>query len=235
MLCNSPTVEVSEELGEGGGLVVGIEAARVGKYPGVAAAEGVFLQADAGVFVAGDNAVGTDANEGDDGGTPAIDFGFQTLAAGAKFVDRKFIGTSGSTSDNISDTELEIEQQGTLKRREETRRETAVVESGPEAVARATEVTADGGCIEAGIDAGEENDEVFGDKIRYALIGRGEELGFCGFPRYGQRPIHHAVSASPSPWNEARNTGFHNRIKLTRNWMPSLISLMASSGMVDTS
>src|SRR4051812_45937327 len=95
VLCNGPTVEVSEELGESGGLVVGVEAARVGKHPGVAAAESGLLQADAGVFVAGDNAVGTNADEGDDGGTPAFDFGCQALAAGAKFLDREFIGASG--------------------------------------------------------------------------------------------------------------------------------------------
>ena len=95
MLCHGPKSEVSEELGKCGRLVVGVEAARVGKDPGVAAPERDLLQADTGVFIAGDNAVGTDANEGDDGGVPAFDFGFEALAAGTKFVDRKFIGASG--------------------------------------------------------------------------------------------------------------------------------------------
>ena len=58
----------------------------------MAAAEGVLLEADAGVFDAGDDAVGTDADEGDDGGAPAFDFGFESLAAGAKFVVGEFIG-----------------------------------------------------------------------------------------------------------------------------------------------
>jgi hypothetical protein len=40
VLCNGPEAEVSEELCEGGGLVVGVEAAGVGEDPGVAAAEG---------------------------------------------------------------------------------------------------------------------------------------------------------------------------------------------------
>ena len=75
MLCSGPEAEVSEELCEGGGLVVGVEAAGVGEDPGVAAAEGGILEADAGVFDAGDDAVGTDADEGDDGGAPAFDFG----------------------------------------------------------------------------------------------------------------------------------------------------------------
>ncbi len=44
-LCNGPNAEVSEELCEGGGLVVGGEAAGVGEDPGVAAAEGGFFLA----------------------------------------------------------------------------------------------------------------------------------------------------------------------------------------------
>ena len=77
VLCNGPEAEISEELCEGGGLVVGVEAAGVGEDPGVAAAEGVLLEADAGVFDAGDDAVGADADEGDDCGAPAFDFGFE--------------------------------------------------------------------------------------------------------------------------------------------------------------
>ncbi len=72
-LCNGPNAKVSEELCEGGGLVVGVEAAGIGADPGVAAAEGGFLKVDTGVFNAGDDAVGADADEGDDGGTPAFD------------------------------------------------------------------------------------------------------------------------------------------------------------------
>ena len=98
MLCNGPEAEVSEELCEGGRLVVGVEAAGVGEDPGVAAAEGGLLEADAGVFDAGNDAVGTDADEGDDGGAPTFDFGFEALAAGAKFVVREFIGAASRRS-----------------------------------------------------------------------------------------------------------------------------------------
>jgi hypothetical protein len=40
------------------------------------------------------SAVGADADEGDDGGAPAFDIGFQALAAGAKFVVGDFSGLS---------------------------------------------------------------------------------------------------------------------------------------------
>ena len=65
---------------------------------------------------------------------------------------------------------------------EEAWGEAAAVEGGPEAVAGAAEVAADGGRVEAGVDAGEEDDEVFGDEIRDLLVARGEELGFGRFP-----------------------------------------------------
>ena len=67
-------------------------------------------------------------------------------------------------------------------------------ESGPEAVPEAAEVAADGGSVETGVDAGEEDDEVFGDEIRDGLVVRGEELAFGGFPGGGQCLIHAAAS-----------------------------------------
>ena len=194
VLCNGPEAEVSEELCEGGGLVVGVEAAGVGEDPGVAAAEGGLLEADAGVFDAGDDAVGTDADEGDDGGAPAFDFGLEALAAGAKFVVGEFIGAGGSALDDVGDAEFEVEKEGFFKGGEEARREAAAMEGGPEAVAGAAEVAADGGGVEAGVDAGEEDDEVFGGEIRDELVVRGEELGFGGFPGGEQCPIHRAAS-----------------------------------------
>ena len=112
MLCNGPEAEFSEELCEGGGLIMGVEAAGIGKHPGMAAAKGCFLQADAGVFDAGDDAVGSDADKGDDRGAPAFDFGFEALAAGAKFVVGKLIGAGSGAGDEVGDAEMEVEKEG---------------------------------------------------------------------------------------------------------------------------
>jgi hypothetical protein len=194
VLGNGPEAQVTEELCEGGGQVVGVEAAGVGEDPGVAAAEAGLLEADAGVFDAGNDTVGTDADEGDDAGAPAFDFGLEALAAGAKFVVCEFIGAGGGAFDDIGDAEFEVEKEGFFKGGEEARGEAASVEGGPEAVAGAAEVMADGGGVEAGVDAGEEDDEVFGGKIRDDHVVRGEELSFGGFPGGGQCPIHSAAS-----------------------------------------
>lgn len=194
MLGNGPDSEVSEKLCEGVGQVVGVEAAGVGEDPGVAAAEESLLEADAGVFDAGNDAVGTYADEGDDGGAPKFYLGFEAPAAGAKFFVCEFIGAGGGAFDDIGDAEFQVEKEGFFKWGEEARGEAAGVEGGPEAVAGAAEVVADGGGVEAGVDAGEEDDEVFGDKIRDDRVACGEELGFGGFPGSGQCTVHSAMS-----------------------------------------
>jgi hypothetical protein len=194
VLCNGPEAEVSEELCEGGGQVVGVEAAGVGEDPGVAAAEAGLLEADAGVFDARDDAVGADADEGDDGGAPAFDFGFETPAPGAKFVVGEFIGAGGGAFDDVGDAKFEVEKEGFFKGGEKARGEAAAVEGGPETVAWAAEVVADSGGVEAGVDAGEEDDEVLGGEIRDELVVRGEKLRFGGFPGGGQCPIHRAAA-----------------------------------------
>jgi hypothetical protein len=194
VLRNGPQAEVSEELCEGGRLIVGVKAAGVGEDPGVAAAEEVLLEADPGVLYAGDDAVGSDTDEGDHCGAPAFDFGFEELAAGAKFVVGEFISAGGGAFDDVGDAEFEVEKEGAFKGGEKAGSEAATVEGRPEAVTGAAEVAADGGGVEAGVDAGEEDDEIFGGKIRDELVVRGEELGFGGFPGGGQCPIHTAGS-----------------------------------------
>ena len=170
---------------EGGGLVVGVEAAGVGEDPGVAAAEGGLLEADAGVFDAGDDAVGVNADKGDDGRTPTSDFGLEASAADAKFVVGEFIRTGGGAFDDVGDAKPEIEKKSSLKGGKEARSEAAAVKGGPESVAGAAEVSADGGGVEAGVDAGEEDDEVFGREVRDEFVMRGQDLGFRGFPGSG--------------------------------------------------
>src|ERR1700722_3699557 len=195
VLCNGPKAEVSEELREGGGQVVGVEATGVGKNPSVAAAKEGLLEADAGGFVARDDAVGVNADEGDDGRAPASDFGLESPAAGAKFVVGEFIRAGGGAIDDVGDAELEVEKKGFFKGGEEARSESAAVKGGPEAIARAAEVAANGGSVEAGVDAPEEEGEVLGRDIRDDFVARGEDLDFAGFPGSNQCPMHRAVSS----------------------------------------
>jgi hypothetical protein len=193
MLRRCPLAEFAEKFCQSRRLVVRVESAGIGEHPGAAAAEEILLQADAGLFVAGDDAVRTDADEGDDRRTQAFYFRFEATSPGSEFVVGEFIGAGRRAVDDVRDPELEIEQELAFKRRKESRREAAGMKCGPEAVAGAAKVMTDRGGVEAGIDAGKEDDEILGDEIRNALVVRSEELRFVRFPRGGQFPIHRAV------------------------------------------
>ena len=196
MFCNGPDTEVSEKLREGGGQVVGVEATGVWKNPSVAAAEKGFLQADAGVFNARDDTVGVNANKGDDRWAPAFHLGLEAPAASAKFVIREFIRAGGGALDDVGDAEVEVKKTGRFKRGKESRGESAAVQGWPEPIARPAEMVADGRGVEAGIDAREENDEVFGGNIWNDLIAGRENLSLAGFPGNGQFSIHGAASSN---------------------------------------
>jgi len=210
---------------------VGVEAAGVGKDPGVAAAEGGFLEADTRVFDAGDDAVGTEADEGDDGGAPPFDFGLEALAAGAKFIFGKFIGAGRGAWDDVGDAEIKVEKEGFFKGGEEARGETAAVERGPEAVAGAAEVAADGGGVEPRIDACEEDDEVLGDEIGDALGVRGEELGFGGLPGRRQNPIHGTASFASRESRQQRVDKIHPFTTIDQRFASALHPFRATTDL----
>ena len=82
-------------------------------------------------------------------------------AAGAKFVVGEFVRASGGTLDDVGDAIPEVEKQRIFKWREKARRESPAVKGGPEAIARPTKVASDRSGVEAGVDACEEDDEIF--------------------------------------------------------------------------
>ena len=101
------------------------------------------------------------------------------------------------------------------------------MEGGPETVAGPAEVAADSRRIEAGVDAGKKNDEVFGNEIRDEFVTRGEELSFGGLPGAGQFPIHnsHVIRST----HRARHVGATNgsaKYCVSRATLPSLNSMM---------
>jgi len=186
VLGDGPESQIAEELGEGGRLVIGVQSARVGEHPGVASAEAVFLQADPRVFDTTHDPIRADTDEGDDRGSPASHFGFESPTAGAQFVVGQFIGPDRRAIDDIRDAVIEIEQEIAFKRRIEPRRKSAAVQGGPEPVAGPAKVPADGRSVKTGIDAREQNNEVFGKQIRNALVARGQKLRLGRFPGRGR-------------------------------------------------
>ena len=102
----------------------------------------------------------------------------------AKFVGGEFIGAGGAAVDDVGDAEFQVEKEGFFKG-EKRRGAAAAVKGGPEAVAGAAEVAADRGGVEAGVDAGEEDDEVFGGEIRYAPLCAARSWALVGFQGVG--------------------------------------------------
>lgn len=156
----------------------------------MAATNEFLLKADAGILGAGDNAVGANADKGDNDWAPAFDFTLKALATGAKLVVREFIGARCGTRDDVRDTKSEVEKEVAFKGGKESWRKAAVVEGRPKAVTRPAEVAADGGGVEPGIDTGEEDKEIFGNEIRDSFVVRGKQLVLGRFPRGGQFPFH---------------------------------------------
>ena len=176
MLRQGPDAKLSEELREHSGLVMGVQAAGIREHPGVTAAEGLVLKADAGILVAGDNAIRPDANKGDDGGSPAFDFRLEALTAGSQFVARQLIGAGGCALDDVRDAELEVEKQCFFKRRKESWRKAAAVQGRPKAIAGPTKVMADGRGVKAGVDPAEQHAQPRRDYVGDGLVARREEL-----------------------------------------------------------
>src|SRR5258707_14750035 len=71
-----------------------------------------------------------------------------------------------------------LQQLALLGRMEEPRREAGSVNRRPEAVTRPPEVLLDGGGVETGVDAAEEDVEIAGDDVRQRGTGSGGEIGF---------------------------------------------------------
>ena len=109
------------------------------------------------------------------------------------------------------------------------------MESGPEAVSGAAEVTADGGCVQARVDAGEENDGSLGNEIRETLLSEARSWAFEGFQGVGNVPFlfrsQPFLALGMNPGTPVSTTA----LNLTCILIPSLISRTASSGRVETS
>src|SRR5207249_5628643 len=109
------------------------------------------------------------------------DFAGENFGAFAELVGGELMGHGGGAGAHVGDAQIPFEQAVRLEGGDLGRREAAFVHGRPEAVAGAGEVVADGGGVEAGIDADEEDVEVGAEDVGNGFgVGVGE-LGFGGF------------------------------------------------------
>ena len=174
-------VQFAEELGQCRGLVMGVEAAGVGEDPEPRRLNGFTLRAELGEWTIKGDPIARDADNCGDRGLKAAYFFRQHFDAGAQFLGIQFIGSGCRAADEIGDSVAIFQQPIPLPWREQSVGESAGEERGPEAIARPAEMMADGGGVEAGIDADEQHLQVWRDQIRHRLARGGDQIGFGGF------------------------------------------------------
>lgn len=126
-------------------------------------------------------AVGGDAENGDGAGAVSADLVEKCAATGEELGARELIGTGRCAGDDVGDTQPERQQLELVAGGEEPRGQAAVVQRGPEPVARATEVATDGCGVQTGVDPDEEHSQAGGDDVGDELGLSGEEVGAVGF------------------------------------------------------
>ena len=142
-----------------------IEAARVREHPEPGIADGLRLPAEHGMRPIECDAVGADADYGDDPRPIAPDFAFERPPAGSQFVVVELGGACGGAGDEVGDPAAACQQLELIRRREPPRREAGGMERRPESVAGTGEMLPLRGRHQARVDADKEDVEIRTDDI----------------------------------------------------------------------
>ena len=181
--------EVAEEGDQGVGLVVGVEAGGVREDPDARLPDRLFLQAELCFRALEGGAVGADAHHREVAWLVLQDLACQGAGAGAQLVGSQLVRGRGGAGDDVRDAVAELQELVLRGRVEEVRGEPRTVQGGPEAVAGTAEVLLDGGGVEAGVDAAEEDVEVRRDDIGQRFARGGGDLGGRGpAQKFSARP-----------------------------------------------
>ena len=136
-----------------------VEAARVGQNPHPRAGRRRRLRAGDRAGVAERGPVGGDAGDGQDAGAVAVDESGQPVGAGLQFGGGELGGLRAGPGHQVGDAQAVAGQQVLLGRGQQARSEPGQVQGRPEPVARAGEMPAGRGGVQAGVDAAEEHPE----------------------------------------------------------------------------
>ncbi len=142
-----------------------VESGGVGQDPNLGPADGFGLETELGFFAVEGDAVGSDADDGDETRLIAEDFAGEDFSAFAKLVGAELVGHGGGAGTHVGDAKVPFQEAMGVERGDEGRREAAFVHGRPEAVAGPCEMVADGGGVQAGVDADEEDVEIGSDDV----------------------------------------------------------------------
>ena len=121
-------------------------------------------------------AISADAHNGEITRFITKNFAREDRAAFDELGRRELVCRGGGARDDVRHAATIIQQQRVFVRRQKARREAGAVDRGPEAVSRTSEVMADRGGVQAGIDAAEQDVEAVRDDVANGLAAGGLEV-----------------------------------------------------------
>ena len=130
-------------------------------------------------------AKGADAEERHRFRPQAAHLGSEAPSTGDELLRRNLVRRGGGAIDEIGDAITGLQEQALLRRVQKARRKAGGVQRRPEAVARAREVMAGGGRVQARVDADEQHPQVGRHHIADAFAGGVGDVRRGGLRRPG--------------------------------------------------
>jgi hypothetical protein len=126
----------------------------------------------------------TDAQDSEYSRTIASYLSHQLATTFGKFFSGKLRGGCCRSGYYVRHPQADLQQLALLKRRQQTIRESGIVECGPEPVSRASKMMSHCTGVQAGVYPAKEHAQPGPDQIRHRLFNRGEKLVFGGLKRF---------------------------------------------------
>ncbi len=163
-------------------LVMGVQSARIRQDADPRGGDTLSLESEASLALTERDSKGGDTQKRDNLRLILANFSFQPAGTGKQFRSRKFVGRRRGPVDDIGDAKSEVQEFPILECRQKPRREPSSVEGRPKAVARPSEMMADGTRIQTRIDTAKENPKPGRDHVSQPLSSSGGDLFLGGFP-----------------------------------------------------
>ncbi len=163
---------MSEELDQGGQLVVRVQSARAGQHPDFGACQAVGLQPERRLGATERGTVRAQSDECHRARPITADFGSKLVCAESQFGRRELVRRGGGAVHQVGQAVAELEELDVLRRVEKARREARGMQRRPEAVAGTSEVKTGGCRVQAGVDAAEQHLQAGPDDVAQPLAAR---------------------------------------------------------------
>jgi hypothetical protein len=159
-------------------LMVGIQPARVGQHPESAFAERLLLATSHSSGTAEGRSIRADPEHCYNLRLMTTDLPLESSPPRAQFLRFKLRRTTRGSRNQVRDSDAVLQERLLLPRAHEPIGKACCVKRRPEPIAWSSEVMPGGGRVKAGIDAAEEDVEMWGDQVGDGAAGRGGDGSF---------------------------------------------------------